>query len=41
MIKLSSLVTRTWLVTMLAIGICFTTTQVYGMIYQKNIEKII
>ena len=40
MIKLSSLVTRTWLVTMLAIGICFfTTTQVYGMIYQKNIEK--
>lgn len=40
MIKLSSLVTRTWLVTMLVIGFCFfTSTQVYGMIYKQNIEE--
>ncbi|WP_035053209.1 sensor histidine kinase [Carnobacterium pleistocenium] len=39
MFKLSSLVTRTWLATMLAIGFCFfISTQVYGMIYKKNIE---
>lgn len=40
MFKLNSLVTRTWVVTMLAIGFCFfTSTQVYGMIYKKNIEE--
>lgn len=40
MIKLNSLVTRTWLVTMLAIGFCFlTSTQVYEMLYKKNIEE--
>ncbi|MEK6190192.1 MAG: cell wall metabolism sensor histidine kinase WalK, partial [Carnobacterium alterfunditum] len=40
MFKLSSLVTRTWLAAMLAIGFfLFTATQVYGMIYKKNIEE--
>ncbi|WP_041556251.1 sensor histidine kinase [Carnobacterium sp. 17-4] len=40
MFRLNSLVTRTWVVTMLAIGFCFfTSTQVYGMIYKKNIEE--
>lgn len=40
MFKLNSLVTRTWVVTMLAIGFCFfTSTQVYGMIYKRNIEE--
>ncbi|WP_373471144.1 sensor histidine kinase [Carnobacterium alterfunditum] len=40
MFKLSSLVTRTWLATMLAIGFfLFTATQVYGIIYKKNIEE--
>lgn len=40
MFKLNSLVTRTWVVTMLAIGICFfTTNQVYEKLYTNNIEE--
>lgn len=40
MFRVNSLVTRTWVVTMLAIGFCFfTSTQVYGMIYKTNIEE--
>lgn len=40
MFKLSSLVTRIWLATMLAIGFfLFTATQVYGIIYKKKYRR--
>lgn len=40
MSKLNSITIRTWGITMFIIGFCFiTTNEIYGRIYQNNIEK--
>lgn len=40
MIKLNNITFRVWAVTMLIVGFCFiTTNQIYGSIYQKNVEN--